>query len=188
MHSGSTSHHHHYHHHHHHHHRQHHHHHRFWSFGLRLLGIQAAIRLSRPRTIVRITNAGKRGSQGQAERWEQVSCYNVRPKTQAKNGRGFESRCVFFVLFFFSCFFFSSSDSAPIALSHVVHSAPVYNRMHQHLCARSKSQTLEAIPLSGHTKLIETGSTALAAVVAYPGKVPQISRKGQKYQYNYSRF
>ena len=45
--------------------------------------------------------------------------------------------------------------------------SPVCNRMHQHLCARYKSQTLAAVPLSGHTKilhtLIEVGSAALAA-------------------------
>ena len=59
--------------------------------------------------------------------------------------------------------------------------------MHQHLCACYKSQTLAAIPLFGHTKilhtLIEMGSTALAAAVpygAYLGKVTQISYKGQQ--------
>ena len=43
--------------------------------------------------------------------------------------------------------------------------------------------TLAAIPLSGHRKILHTligmGSAALAAAVPYPGKVNRISRKGQ---------
>ena len=46
-----------------------------------------------------------------------------------------------------------------------------------------KSQTLEAIPLFGHTKILHTpigmGSAALAAAVPYPGKTSRIFRKGQ---------
>ena len=51
------------------------------------------------------------------------------------------------------------------------------------MCARWKSQTLAAVPLFGHTKILHTligvGSTALAAVVPYLGKVTQIFHKGQ---------
>ena len=46
-----------------------------------------------------------------------------------------------------------------------------------------KSQTLAAIPLFGHTKILHTlrgmGSAALAAAVPYPGTEIRISRKGQ---------
>ena len=53
--------------------------------------------------------------------------------------------------------------------------------MHQHLCARYKSQTLSVIYSSGtkilHT-LIEMGSAALAAAVPNSGKATRISRKG----------
>ena len=57
--------------------------------------------------------------------------------------------------------------------SSCVHTAPTCNHMHQH--AHYKSQTLAAIPLSGHMKiqhtLIEMGSAALVAAVLYLGKV-----------------
>ena len=50
-------------------------------------------------------------------------------------------------------------------LSYCVRTAPVCNRMHQHLCAHSPA--LIAIPLFGHTKILHTlirmGSAALAA-------------------------
>ena len=55
---------------------------------------------------------------------------------------------------------------------------PLYNCMHQHLCTLQNSQTLAAIPLFGHTKILSTligmGGTALEAAVPYPGKVTQI--------------
>ena len=61
--------------------------------------------------------------------------------------------------------------------------AYVCNRMHQHLCARKKSQTLEAFVVwrnenTAHT-LVGTGSAALAAAVPYPVKATPISRKAQ---------
>ena len=75
---------------------------------------------------------------------------------------------------------FSPKVSFQCRLSYSVRTAPVCNRMHQHLCARSKSQTLAAIPLFGHTKVLHTpvgtGSAALAAAVPYPGKATRISR------------
>ena len=52
-----------------------------------------------------------------------------------------------------------------------------------YLCARYKSQALEAIPLFAHTKilysLVGTGSAALAAPVPYPGMAARISHEGQ---------
>ena len=39
-------------------------------------------------------------------------------------------------------------------LSHGVRTALVYTRMHQHVCVRSKSQTLASVPLFGHTDIL----------------------------------
>ena len=66
-------------------------------------------------------------------------------------------------------------------LSYGVRTAPtVCNHIHQRLCALEKSQTLAAIPLSGHTKMLHTlvamGSAALTAAVPYTGKATRISR------------
>ena len=62
-------------------------------------------------------------------------------------------------------------------------SVQTFLRLHQYLCARQNSQTLAAIPLCGHTKILHTlvamGSAALAAAVPYPCKVTRNSRKGQ---------
>ena len=62
--------------------------------------------------------------------------------------------------------------------SYGVHTAPVCNHMHQDLCARYKSQTLAAIPLFGHTKILHTligmGRAALATAVPYPSKVTEL--------------
>ena len=66
-------------------------------------------------------------------------------------------------------------------LSYSVRISHVYSRMHQHLCARYQSQTLAAVPLFWHTKILHTligmGSAALAAAFPYPGKVIRISLK-----------
>ena len=54
-------------------------------------------------------------------------------------------------------------------LFYGVRKAPVWNRMHRHLCTRYKSQTLATVPLFEHTKilhaLVKMGSAALAAAV-----------------------
>ena len=58
------------------------------------------------------------------------------------------------------------------------------NRLHQHLCARYKSQTLPAIPLSGHRKILHTligmGSAALAAAVPYQVMRPEFPAKDKE--------
>ena len=63
---------------------------------------------------------------------------------------------------------FSPAVSLQCRLSDGVRTAPVCNRMHQHLCARYKSQTLAAIPLFGTRKylytLIGMGSVALVVL------------------------
>ena len=64
---------------------------------------------------------------------------------------------------------FSPRVNFQCRLSYGARTAPVCNRMHRHLCARYNSQTLAAIPLCGHTKILHTligmGSAALAAAV-----------------------
>ena len=68
-------------------------------------------------------------------------------------------------------------------LSCGVHTAPVCYHTHQHLCPCQKSQTLAAVLLSGHKKILYTltalGSAALVAAVPYPLKATHISNKGQ---------
>ena len=66
-------------------------------------------------------------------------------------------------------------ESTSSADSYNAHAAPVCNRMHQHLCTHSKSHTLLAIPLFGHTRilhmLVGMGSAALTAdVPSYKGQ------------------
>ena len=67
-------------------------------------------------------------------------------------------------------------------LSYNALAALVCNRMHQHLCTHSKSQTLLAIPLFGHTRilhmLVGMGSAALTADV--PSHNGQWSTKKKK--------
>ena len=79
-------------------------------------------------------------------------------------------------------------------LSYIVHTAsppppppttpPMCNHSHSHLHTHEKSQTLAAIPLFGHMKILHAmigmGSTALVAAVPYPGKATWISRMGQR--------
>ena len=80
-------------------------------------------------------------------------------------------------------------DVSPIVnllcrLSYSVCTAPMRNHMHQNLFTRSKFQTVAAMPMLGHTKilhmLIGKGSAALVDAVPYPGYVTQISHKGQR--------
>ena len=56
---------------------------------------------------------------------------------------------------------------------------PVTNRK----ASTSKSQTVAAVPLFGHTEMLlllaGMGGAALAAAVPYPGKVTRISHKGE---------
>ena len=70
---------------------------------------------------------------------------------------------------------FFPPESTSSADSYNAHAAPVCNRMHQHLCTHSKSHTLLAIPLFGHTRilhmLVGMGSAALTAdVPSYKGQ------------------
>ena len=63
----------------------------------------------------------------------------------------------------------SSADSLMMSVQPLA-----CNHMHQHLCARYKSQTLAAIPPFGHTKILHTvtgmGSAALVGAVPYLGR------------------
>ena len=64
------------------------------------------------------------------------------------------------------------------SLNYDVRTAPVYTHMHQHMCARYKSQTLAATPLFGHTKILHTligmGSAALALLCLSQVRRPEI--------------
>ena len=81
-------------------------------------------------------------------------------------------------------FFVSPRVSFQCSLSYGVRTVLVCNRMHQHLCARWKSQIQSAIPLFGRTKILHTligmAIAAPATAVPYPGKDSWISRKGKK--------
>ena len=59
----------------------------------------------------------------------------------------------------------------------------VKNPKHLNALKVLKIQTLAAVPLSEHRKILHTlagtGSAALAIAVRYPGKATQIFRKGQ---------
>ena len=80
------------------------------------------------------------------------------------------------------CMTTEMNKGAAYQISDGVRTAHVCNRMHQHLCACYKSQTLAAVRLFGHTKilhiliLIGMGSAVLVSVVPYPGKATQITR------------
>ena len=78
---------------------------------------------------------------------------------------------------------FSTKVSFRCKLSYGVRTAPVCNRMLQHLCACSKFPVLAAIPLFGHTTILHTligmGSAALAADASYSSKTIRISCTGQ---------
>ena len=52
--------------------------------------------------------------------------------------------------------FFSPRVNFQCRLSYGVDAAPMCNCMHQQLCAHQKSQTLAAVPLFGHTKILNT--------------------------------
>jgi len=64
------------------------------------------------------------------------------------------------------------------SLNYDVRTAPVYTDMHQHMCARYKSQTLAATPSFGHTKILHTligmGSAALARLCLTQVRRPEI--------------
>ena len=81
-------------------------------------------------------------------------------------------------------FFVSPRVSFQCRLSYGVRTVLVCNRMHQHLCARWKSQIQSAIPLFGRTKTLHTligmAIAAPATAVPYPGKDSWISSKGKK--------
>ena len=50
---------------------------------------------------------------------------------------------------------FSPRATFQCRLSYGVRTVLVCNRVHQHVCARSESQPLAAIPLFGHTKILK---------------------------------
>ena len=54
--------------------------------------------------------------------------------------------------------------SSQCRLSYGISTAPVCNCMYQHLCIDQKSQTFTAIPLIGHTKILNT-LTGLGSIV-----------------------
>ena len=68
------------------------------------------------------------------------------------------------MLFLFFCFLFPPEIAFGAYSLTVYVQFPVCNRMLQHLCARSKSQTLAAIPFIVFTH--EMGSAALATAIA----------------------
>ena len=90
----------------------------------------------------------------------QLSWYSIGPKSQVQYWLGFNTlvqQGIFLPEQTFSC---------------CLHS-PTCNRMHQHLFTSWNLQTLAAIPMSGHVKILHAqmamGSAALAAAAALPG-------------------
>ena len=79
--------------------------------------------------------------------------------------------------------FIPESTSRVDIFSYGVRTAPCVQSHASTTVRVKKSQTLEAIPLFGHTKILHTlvgmGSAALAAAAPYPGKTSRILREGQ---------